>query len=99
IDGKLSRRGPDGDANRSTIEPQPLPPGARAEQAHTRLRLDVNFTNPICRNGCARLTIGFQCLTNSQASFAVHADGLRTQLWRAREAGHVPSRARGGDLL
>src|SRR6266850_4567217 len=98
VHDKLAGRRPDGGANRSALEREPLVAGAIGHQPETRASVDFDSAGFIERDCGPRGIVSFKGLSNAQfPNRRVSADGFRTDAGRAFEARHIPGRSQIGD--
>src|SRR6266850_7321835 len=98
IHDKLAGRSPDGGANRSALQREPLVAGAIGNQTEARASLDFHTARFIEGDCGPRGIIRFESLSNAQFSNRrVSSDGFPTDARGAFEARHIPGRSQIGE--
>src|SRR6267143_1387196 len=92
---KLAGWRPDGSANRSALEREPLMAGAVGDKAEARASVDFDAAGLVERDSSPRGIVRYKSLSNGQFSNGRRsADGFRTNARRAFEARYIPSESR-----
>src|ERR1700722_1250505 len=79
IDNELTRRRPDESTYFSAVQSDPFHALAHGEQAHARVRLDLDLANVFCLQTGSRLGVGFKNLTYTESPRAfVRVDSGRS---------------------